>query len=657
MITAPPVPSSQSTMKALVKVDSEKCVNCHQCISVCPSKFCNNGSGDYVDVNADLCIGCGACLEACTHEARSGIDDFDEFMAALQNNKKMVAIVAPAIAANFPDRYLHFNGWLKSIGVQAAFDVSFGAELTIKSYLAAIKKEGLQHVIAQPCPALVGYIQLYHPEMLKYLAPADSPMMHTMKMVREFYPEYKYTEFVVISPCYAKRREFDEVGIGDYNVTYKSFDNYFRSNNISLSGFNSLPYDNPEAERAVLFSTPGGLLRTAQREHPGVEASTRKIEGRHTIYHYLDQFMGSVNRGTAPMLIDCLNCEMGCNGGPGTLNVSKSVDEVERLIEKRNISAQQAYLKKAGILGKYAALKRLRKHIDSHWKPGLYDRRYVDRSALKQKLLRTPGADEFAEINRSMYKEKDSDILDCCSCGYNTCEQMAIAIFNGLNRPENCRHYQEVHIVKMQQKAQKELQQQRKQVISDINTSFEDAIEQLASVAGAAEEMGATINEISKNANESSVSSKAISTKSEDIATVIAQLSDSAKQISAVTDVISGIASQTNLLALNATIEAATAGEAGKGFAVVATEVKELAKQAAGESAEIAQKIEMIKTLTSRAVENVNSISQTISNSELMVDGIATAIEEQSAVTNSMSQSIARILESVKNGLNLLNRE
>ena len=646
-----------SIMKPLVKVDAEKCVNCHQCISVCPSKFCNDGSGDHIDVNPDLCIGCGACIEACTHEARCGIDDFDAFMGALKENRKIVAIVAPALAANYQDRYLHFNGWLKDVGVQAFFDVSFGAELTVKSYLESIKRSGLKHVIAQPCPALVGYIELYHPELFQYLAPADSPMMHTMKMVREFFPDYRNAEFVIISPCYAKRREFDEVGIGDYNVTIRSFDRYFQSVNINLSSFPPLPYNNPDAERAVLFSTPGGLLRTAQREAPGVEAQARKIEGRHIIFTYLDHFMESVNSGTAPLLVDCLNCEMGCNGGPGTLNNGKHVDEIESLIEKRNNAARQAYAKKAGIFGKYTAIKTLRKYIDLHWKNGIYDRKYVDRSALKQKWIKMPTAYEIADINKSMYKEKDTDLLNCCSCGYQSCEQMAIAIFNGLNKRENCRHFQEIHITRMQEQSRNNLLEQRKQVISEINRAFEQGLEQLSSVASAAEEMSATINEISKNTNSSHIASKDIRSKSNAISATIIGLENAAKEISKVVDTIRTIASQTNLLALNATIEAATAGDAGRGFAVVATEVKELAKQAATASSEIALKIETIQKQVASSVEHVTAITESIQISESMTSSIAVSIEEHTATTNSIAQSIAVTLDSIRKGMNLLNQK
>jgi len=90
----------------IIDVDDEKCVNCHKCIAVCPIKYCNDGSGTTVKVINDMCLGCGSCIKACTHEARSYRDDVDDFLVAIKNNTKMVAIVAPAIASNFPDQYL-----------------------------------------------------------------------------------------------------------------------------------------------------------------------------------------------------------------------------------------------------------------------------------------------------------------------------------------------------------------------------------------------------------------------------------------------------------------------------------------------------------------------------------------------------------------------
>jgi Fe-S-cluster-containing hydrogenase component 2 len=153
----------------VITVDKDKCVNCHACITVCPVKYCNDGSQDHVSVNSDLCIACGNCIKACSHQARVFKDDSEAFFRDL-GTVPMVAIIAPAVAANFPDLYLKLNSWLKRSGIEANFDVSFGAELTVKSYLDHIAANKPKMVIAQPCPAIVTYIQIYQPELLSYLA-------------------------------------------------------------------------------------------------------------------------------------------------------------------------------------------------------------------------------------------------------------------------------------------------------------------------------------------------------------------------------------------------------------------------------------------------------------------------------------------------------
>lgn len=222
-----------------------------------------------------MCIGCGSCITACTHDARQAVDDLSSFINNVNKQTPMLAI-----AANFPDTYLKINGWLKSIGVKACFYLSFGAELTIKSYLNYITNNNPQTVISQPCSALVSYVQIYQPELIPYLAPADSPMLHTIKMIKEFYPEFHNYKVLVLSPCIAKRREFDETGYGDYNVTFNSLEKHFLNKDIILHGFKEHNYDNPPAERAVLFSTQGGLMRTAERDVRGIVSRQERLKER-----------------------------------------------------------------------------------------------------------------------------------------------------------------------------------------------------------------------------------------------------------------------------------------------------------------------------------------------------------------------------------------
>lgn len=438
---------------AFFRIDEEKCVNCHQCISVCSTKFANNGLKDIIEVFNDLCIGCGECIKACTHDARIPIDDFDAAMIALEQKEKVIAVVAPAIASNFPDQYLNLNGWLKSKGVEAVFDVSFGAELTVKSYVEHIQKNNPKLVIAQPCPAIVRYIQIYKPELIPYLAPADSPMVHIMKMVKHFYPSYKNHKILVVSPCVAKKNEFEETGTGDFNVTISKIQNYLNENNINLEKFPEVEFDNDPAERAVLFSSPGGLMETAERKVPGIRYQSRKIEGAHTIYNYLNKLDIQLEKGMSPLLIDCLNCELGCNGGTGTNSHDKSPDELEYYINQRKFESQS---KHETDKNSESAIAKYEQIVDKYWKEGLYDRKYANLSSNTENLT-IPSEDQLQEIYAVMNKHDDVDIKNCSSCGYDSCEIMATAILNNLNRAENCHHYinEELNIKTDEMKSQK----------------------------------------------------------------------------------------------------------------------------------------------------------------------------------------------------------
>jgi len=425
-----------ATLSPVVRIDEDRCNNCYACIAACPVKLCMDGSGSKLLINTSLCIGCGNCIDACHHKARLIIDDTLLFFWDLKREVKMVAIVAPAIASFFPGKYLNFNGYLKSIGIEAVFDVSFGAELAVASYISHIKENNPRMVISQPCPAIVNFIQIYHPELLPYLAPVDSPMLHTIKMIREFYPQYRDHRIAVISPCIAKRREFDETGLADYNVTMLALKNKMDEHGLQVGSFPKEDYTGPKAERAVRFSSPGGLLETAERFSPGIGRRTLTIEGGHVTYPYLEEVSRLLDTDIRlPLLLDCLNCEKGCNGGPGTGQNKTPRVVLDNPIRERSDTMEAFH--KTGKGGRQT--KRYHKIVGKYWKKGLYKRDYKDYS--KNNSLREPNELQLTEIYHSLRKYKPEDIYDCTACGYGTCRAMAMAIFNKLNKPENCAHH------------------------------------------------------------------------------------------------------------------------------------------------------------------------------------------------------------------------
>lgn len=162
----------------------------------------------------------------------------------------------------------------------------------------------------------------------------------------------------------------------------------------------------------------------------------------------------------------------------------------------------------------------------------------------------------------------------------------------------------------------------------------------LSGVGTATEEMISSIAEISKNTESSTNLTKTVVDQIERASEVLQSLQKSSEEIGDILKMVTEIASQTNLLALNATIEAARAGDAGKGFAVVATEVKELASRTAEATEDIRAKIASIQSESHRAINSVTSAMDSVRDVNSSVVSIASALEEQTAVTNEIGRSV-----------------
>ncbi|MBV5262791.1 methyl-accepting chemotaxis protein [Pinisolibacter aquiterrae] len=174
-------------------------------------------------------------------------------------------------------------------------------------------------------------------------------------------------------------------------------------------------------------------------------------------------------------------------------------------------------------------------------------------------------------------------------------------------------------------------------------------------VASGAEELAHSVAEISRQLSHAlEITGEAVSQADRTNATITTLVSATQK-IGEVVDLINSIAAQTNLLALNATIEAARAGEAGRGFAVVASEVKNLATQTSKATEEIGAQIAEVQNNTRDAVGAISGISTTIGRINEISTAIATAVEEQEAVTRDMSsnmQTAAYGVETITRGMN-----
>lgn len=639
---------NQKTRNSLVYTN-EKCQGCNRCISVCPVLTANysveSEKGQRIEVHGENCISCGACFDACEHHARSFYDDTEQFFEDLERGENISVLLAPAFQANYPEEYASVLGGLKQLGVNHIISVSFGADITTWGYINYITRHNMQGGISQPCPAVVNYIEHYKPDLINKLVPIHSPLMCTAIYARKYM--HISDKLAFISPCIAKKAEISDpntYGYVSYNLTFEHFMKYVREHKVSGSSAK----DEVEYGLGSIYPMPGGLKENVYW-FCGEDVFIRQVEGEKRAYEFLRDYEKRLHRGAdLPFMVDILNCDKGCIYGTGVEEVkSSSEDTYYHLQEIKNrCKKNHAFHPFSRHLSPKQRLRLLNRKFA---KLNIHDfvRKYTDKSGITS--LREPLPSELnAVFDRMKKRTREERSINCGACGYNNCTEMASAIFNHCNRPENCIHY----IKNEMQEFSQQLEEQNRRIIDKNEELARFIQEDFETLNCSIDEMlrGNTIN-----AEESGAISDAMITISEfcdTMDTSFTNIKNLLHNLESNNNNVTKIANQTNLLSLNAAVEASRSGEAGRGFAVVAEEIKSLAEssRAMADESDI-NRIEVVDAIH-MLMERAQELTHAIVDINERLTNLAASTQEIVAEAD----VVKNISENVKVKLEELNR-
>lgn len=392
-------------MPDCLTLKKSNCKNCYKCIRHCPVKSIRF-SGNQAHIVGNECILCGHCFVVCPQNAKQIVDETEKVKVLLQSGNPVFVSIAPSFAANYDGVGISaMRSALKQLGFFDVEETAIGATIVKNEYERMLKEDERDIIISSCCHSINLLIQKHFPAELKYLADVVSPMQAHCLNIKERYPDAKT---VFIGPCVAKKDEAEHYsGIVDAVLTFEELTAWFKESGIELKR----EMDSDIQSRARFFPTTGGILKTMKTDEPGyIYLALDGVEN--CIAALKDIESGKIHK----CFIEMSACVGSCVGGP--------------VMEKYHRLPVHDYMAIANFAGE--------KDFDVK-QPESYNLKkefeFIERK------LQAPTEQEITEILRQMGKMKPSDELNCGSCGYDSCREKAIAIYQGKAEISMCLPY------------------------------------------------------------------------------------------------------------------------------------------------------------------------------------------------------------------------
>jgi len=350
---------------------------------------------------------------------KSSLEEIKNLLA--NKSIRVVASVAPSYPVHLPlPNPQVLPSLLKELGFFSVELTAVGAELI-----------SLEHhhittpvpVISSACPAVVNLIELHYPHLVPYLSPLVSPLIAHGRLLKQQSPG---CVVVFIGPCIAKKGEImlDKVkGAVDYVLTFKEIWEWIEQEEIDLSQIQPSDYDGYIPDKANLFPTEGGQLLATSLSTNIIDGCVQTVTGLQNCMDLLKNFC-NLDEKQRPKFVEMLACNGGCLGGPC------------------GVTKYDTYSKKHELLGFYRRGEHyIKKKRDAVPRPTLPSQDLVRKFEKRKVKMPMPDEEQIKNILAQSGKYTPEDELNCGACGFGSCREKAVAVFQGHAEPQMCIPY------------------------------------------------------------------------------------------------------------------------------------------------------------------------------------------------------------------------
>ena len=382
-------------MAICLRLKKSNCKNCYKCIRHCPVKSIRF-SAEQAHIIDEACILCGQCFVVCPQDAKQIVDETEKVKVLIDSGDPVVISLAPSFIANYEGVGIEaMREAAKRLGFHDVEETAIGATIVKREYDRMLREDNKDIVISSCCHSVNLLIRKYFPEQLPYLADVVSPMVAHCADIKRRIPGAKT---VFVGPCVAKKDEGAQYeGVVDAVLTFEELTQWFQKEGIDLR-HEVIPNDESLAR---FFPPTGGILKTMAQDSP--DYTYMALDGvENCIAALKDIAQGKIHK----CFIEMSACVGSCIGGP--------------VMEKYHRSPVTDYM----AVATYAGTRDFA--VDQ---PDIPVIKHFFEPLNRQETV--PSNYEIVEILRQMGKFKPSDELNCGSCGYDTCREKAIAIYQG----------------------------------------------------------------------------------------------------------------------------------------------------------------------------------------------------------------------------------